>query len=258
MKTLVLIAVRMKSKRLPGKATADIEGKPLIERLIERLKKCKAPDGIVLCTSTHPDDEILVHIAKKKDIKWFRGSENDVLERFMQAAERENATAIVRVTGDNPLTDPVYLDRVVAHHAETGAEYTSIVGLPKGTECEVISVGALKKCRRFATNPELSEYMTLYFKNSGLFKTDHIAAEDDVRRPQYRLTVDAPEDLTLVREIYKRLNGKNTLSLQAIVKLLDGNPDLARINAHLKPKRVKMELVDKKMKIVEEGEDAEG
>jgi spore coat polysaccharide biosynthesis protein SpsF len=256
MKTVVLIAVRMKSKRLPKKAMVEIEGKPLIEHLIERLKTAKTPQSVILCTSTSSEDGVLVSIAKKTDTQWFRGSPDDVLERFIQAAEVEGADIVVRATGDNPLTDPVYLDRAVAHHINTGAEYTYVDGLPKGTECEVMSLVALKKCWETAHNPGLSEYMTLYFKDSGLFKTERVEADEDVRRPHYRLTVDSPEDLKLVKEIYKKLyKKKGIFPLQEVVKLMDENPKLMMINAHLKPKKVKMHFVNGKMRIIEvEGE----
>lgn len=258
MKTVILIAVRMKSRRLPKKAIVDIEGKPLIEHVIERLKAARVPQSIVLCTSTHPDDGVLVDIAKRSGVNWFRGSEDDVLDRFIKAAETEGADIVVRTTGDNPLTDPVYLDKAVTHHTNTGAEYTFIEGLPKGTECEVISVDSLEKCRKMAHNPELSEYMTLYFKDSGLFKTARVIASPDVYRPHYRLTVDTPEDLELIREIYQRLYaGRGIFPLSEAVKLLDESPNLRAINVHLQPKQVKMFLVNGKMKIVEENNHAE-
>lgn len=252
MKTVVLLAVRMKSRRLPKKAILDIEGKPLIVHLIERLKTAKVPRSLVLCTSTHKDDEALVDIAEKNGVKWFRGNEDDVLDRFIKAAESEKADVVVRATGDNPLTDPFYLDMAVERHIEKGAEYTSIEGLPNGTECEVISVKALKKCKEAAQNPELSEYMTLYFRDSSLFRKEKVLAGQDVRRPHYRLTVDAPEDLKLVREVYRRLyRGGRIFPLSEVVKLLDENPDLSSINANVKPKEVKMQLVNGKMRIVE-------
>ena len=250
MKSVILIAVRMKSARLPGKALTEIEGKPLIEHIIDRLKMAKIPESIVVCTSTHPDDEILVEVAKRNGIKWFRGSEDDVLRRFIEAAEEEGADMVVRTTGDNPLTDPVYIDRTLKHHIEAGAEYTYVEGLPEGTKPEIISTSALKKCWELADNPECSEYMTLYFKNSGMFKTAKIVADPEVFRPNYRLTVDAPEDLMLMREIYKRLRPWGIFSLQEVIELLDRNPELIEINAHIKPKKVKMELVKGKMRIV--------
>lgn len=254
MKAAILIAVRTKSARLPRKALAEIEGKPLIEHVIDRLKMAKIPESIVVCTSTHPDDKILVNTAKKNGVRWFAGSEDDVLRRFIDAAESIDADIIVRATGDNPLTDPVYIDRMIKHHVETGAEYTYIEGLPEGTKPEIISVSALKKCRELADNPEYSEYMTLYFKNLGIFKVAKVMANPEVFRPNYRLTVDTPDDLKLMREIYKRLYPKKRVfSLREVIKLLDQNPELVKINAHIKPKEVKMEIVDKKMRIVERG-----
>lgn len=254
MKAVTLIAVRTKSARLPRKALAEIEGKYLVEHLIDRLKTAKIPESIIVCTSTHPDDKILVDIAKRNEVKWFTGSENNVLSRFIGAAEAMGADIIVRTTGDNPLTDPVYIDRMIKHHVKTGAEYTYVEGLPEGTKPEIISVGALKKCLELAHNPEYSEYMTLYFKNSGLFKVAKMMAGPEVLRPNYRLTVDAPEDLKLMREIYKRLYPrKEIFDLRNVTKLLDENPELVKINAHIKPKEVKMEVIDGKMRIVERG-----
>lgn len=251
MKAVILIAVRTKSARLPRKALAEIEGKYLVEHLIDRLKMTKIPESIIVCTSTHPDDKILVDIAKRNEVKWFTGSENDVLSRFIGAAEAMDADIIVRTTGDNPLTDPVYIDRMIEHHAKTGAEYTYIEGLPEGTKPEIISASALKKCLGLAYNPEYSEYMTLYFKNSGLFKVAKMVANPEVFRPNYRLTVDTLEDLKLMREIYKRLYlRKKIFDLREVIKLLDENPELGKINANIKPKEVKMEIVEGKMRIV--------
>jgi len=254
MKAVTLVAVRTKSARLPKKALAEIEGKFLIEHMIDRLKMAKIPESVVVCTSTHPDDKILVDIAKRNRVKWFTGSSDDVLHRFIEAAEATNADTIIRTTGDNPLTDPVYIDKMIKHHIETGAEYTYVEGLPEGTKPEIISVSALKKCWELANNPQYSEYMTLYFKNSGMFKVAKVIADPEVSRPNYRLTVDTPEDLKLMREIYKRFYPrKKVFSLREVIKLLDDNPELAKINAHTKPKEVKMEIIDGKMKIVECG-----
>lgn len=250
MKSVILIAVRMKSARLHRKALAEIEGKPLIEHVIDRLKMAKIPESIIVCTSIHPDDEILVEVAKRNGIKWFRGSEDDVLRRFIGAAEAEGADIVVRTTGDNPLTDPIYIDRMLKHHIEAGAEYTYVEGLPEGTKPEIISTSALKKCWELADNPECSEYMTLYFKNSGMFKTAKVMADPGIFKPNYRLTVDTPEDLKLMQEIYKRLRPRGIFSLREVIELLDENPELIEMNAHIKPKKVKMEIIDGKMRIV--------
>ncbi len=251
MKTAILIAVRLKSKRLPKKALQDVLGKTLIERLIERVKKSKVRP-VVLCTSTNPEDAVLIEIAKKEKISWYAGSENDVLWRFIEAAKKFDVDTIVRVTGDNPLTDPDYIDRAVDAHFRRGADYTYIEGLPEGTKSEVISVNALKKCHELAANPEYSEYMTLYFQHTNFFKTNKLIAEPEVFRPHYRLTVDTVQDLYLIREIYRRLG--SDFNLKEVVKLLDENPRLARINACVRPKNVRVNIQEGKIRIIVEEE----
>jgi len=139
---------------------------------------------------------------------------------------------------------------MVEYHIKAGVEYTYVEGLPEGTKPEVISLSALKKCWELAENPEYSEYMTFYFKNSGFFKVGKVVADPEVYRPEYRLTVDTPEDLELMRVIYKIL-GNRLFSLREVIKLLDENPTLAKINAHIKPKEVKIEILNGKMKIIE-------
>ena len=251
----ILIQARVKSRRLPRKVLCSIEDKPLIEHVIERLKKAKIPDEILICTSIHPDDQVLVKIAKRNKIGWFTGSEEDVLDRFIQAAEKREADVVVRTTGENPLIDPLYLDRAVQEHLELGAEYTSLKGVPSGVKVEVIDVQALKKAHQLADNPEKSEYMTLYFKED-FFKVHFIEAEKRLKRTHYRLTVDTPEDLELMREIYKALyKPGEIIPLDEVICFLDNHPELVRINSHITPKKVKREVVmrgDPRIKIIEE------
>lgn len=254
-KAVVLIAARMNSKRLPKKAAAVLGGRTVIEHLIERVKTSSLPSSIVMCTSTHPDDNILADTAKKMGIKWFRGSEDDVLDRFIKAAERERADVVVRVTGDNPLVDAGYIDKMLEEHVKSGADYTNVVGLPAGTKPEIMSLSALKKAHKIAANSEKSEYMTFYFTKSDLFKTRTVEAEPDIKRPDYRLALDSPEDLRLLKEIFSRLysEGKQ-IPLVDIVRLLDGSPELSKINAGTKPKNVRGVVAEvggsKKIRIV--------
>ena len=254
-KVVILIQVRVKSKRLPQKVLYPIEGKLLVEHVIERLKRAKIPDEILICTSTHPDDRVLIEIAKKNKIGWFAGSEEDVLDRFIQAAEKTGADVVVRTTGDNPLVDPGYLDRPVHEHLRLGAEYTSVNGLPVGVRVEVIDVQALNKAHQLADNPEKSEYMTLYFKED-FFKVHFIEAEEKLKRTHYRLTVDTPEDLEFMREIYKALyKPGEIIPLEEVIHFLDNHPELVAVNSHITPKKVKREVVmggQPKIRIIEE------
>ncbi len=237
----ILIAVRMKSTRLPKKALQVIEGQTLIEHLIDRMKQCKHANHVILCTSIHPDDRILLDIAKKKDIFYFVGNEKNVMKRFLGAAEKVKADIIVRVTGDNPLTSPYFIDSAIKHHLKAGADYTYTTDLPQGTKGEVISVSALKKAHELAEDPNFSEYMTWYFTdNPNFFKIEKILIDEDMKRPSYRLTVDTPEDLELIKKIYGKLyEHGQIIPLKAVIKFLDENPNLLKINANIKSKDVK-------------------
>jgi len=254
-KIAILIQARVKSMRLPRKALCYIEDKLLIEHVIERLKRAKIPDEILICTSTHPDDQVLVEIAEKNKIGWFTGSEEDVLDRFIQAAKKNKADVVVRASGENPLIDPLYLDRAVQEHLELGAKYTSVKGLPPGVRVEVIDVLALKKAHKLADNPQKSEYMTFYFR-SDFFKVHFIEAEKRFKRPHFRLTVDTPEDLELMCEIYKALyKPGEIIPLEEVICFLDKHPELVEINSHITPKKVRREVVmseQPKIRIIEE------
>lgn len=235
-KVVILIAVRMKSKRLPGKALLKIEGRAAIEHLIDRLKLSKVASDIILCTSTNPQDEILAQVAENNGIKWFQGSEDDVLDRFIKAADRVSADIVVRVTGDNILVDPVYLDEMVSYHIKNGADYTRTEDLPSGVKCEAMSVSALKKIQDSAEALENTEYLTWYFtKNPEFFKIAIFPVSSEYSRPNFRLTMDEPEDYELLKVIFKNLykkEGKPFLWSE-IVDFLDKNPGLLKINSEV-------------------------
>jgi N,N'-diacetyllegionaminate synthase len=238
LKTVALIAVRMHSTRLPRKALLPLAGRPAIEHLIERVKRAKAPSAVVLCTSTHPDDVVLVEVAEKMGIKWFRGSEDDVMLRFLDAASREAADLVVRITGDDLLIDPDFLDRTVAYHLEKNADYTSCSGLPKGMETEVVSVSALKKAHELAEDPSFSEYMTHYLRRPDIFRVSDMPVEERYRR-SFRLTLDMEEDYRLLQMLFDHLYrpGK-VMTTEEIIEFLDSRQDLAAINAGVRPKSV--------------------
>lgn len=246
-RTGVFIAVRMKSTRLPKKAMIEIEGRTIIEHLIERVKAAKMADVIVVCTSTHPDDAVLVDVAKKAGVKWFAGSENNVMDRFLGAARQERVDMILRTTGDCPLTDPEHADKAIAQLAATGADYVRVVGMPLGAGCEVFTTKALAKAHSNAIDPAYSEYMSFYFwNNPDVFRIEELECDGTVRRPHYRLTVDVTEDLELMREIYGRLyHGGRVFPLTEVIALLDSNPDLAALNSQAKLRwRDDRELID--------------
>ena len=173
------------------------------------------------------------------------------MKRFLDATEKfvSSADIVIRVTGDNPLTSPYFIDKAVEHHIKTGADYTSTQELPQGTKGEIISLSALKKAFQLAEDSSFSEYMTWYFtKNPEFFKIEKAPVDDDMKRPQYRFTVDTPEDLELIRQIYKRLYSPGEIIwLKEAIKLVDENPELIQINNHIKSKDI-IEKVNVKLR----------
>src|SRR3989338_3140785 len=145
MKTAIFLSARNKAKRLPNKHLLKIKGKTTIEHLIDRINLAKLQDIIVLCTSTNPDDFSLVEIAKKNNIHYFQGSEDDKLDRYLNAAVEFGVDFMVVVDGDDLFCDSEYMDKIIGKYKETNADFISFEGLPFGTGCNGIKISALKK-----------------------------------------------------------------------------------------------------------------
>lgn len=200
---LITIAVRLKSQRLPKKALADIEGQTLIMRLTERVARSGYKP--VWCTSWEQGDNPLAQLARWNSIMCYRGSPSDVMQRFLDVAKREKAEHIVRVTGDNPLTDPGLIRRMIEEHIKADANYTRVIGPPKGTKPEIIRVSALEELHKGIQNPQDSEYMTPMLEL--MDKIVSLELKGEGCDPNMRLTVDYPADLERVRKIYKAFHG---------------------------------------------------
>ena len=234
MKTIGLVAVRMKSSRLKKKALLDLGGKPIILQLLQRLRKSNRLDDIILCTSTHSDDNVLLELASENGFKSFAGSEDDVIHRFIYVGEREGADIIVRITGDNPLTDPGLIDIMVESHLNSGADYTRMDNLPIGVTAEVITFKALRRAFELAENTKYSEYMTLYFmENPTIFDLNILQADPGNDRPQYRLTVDYVEDYCLMKAIFTQFISSEWFSIKDVIEFLDNNPSIIEINSQI-------------------------
>lgn len=222
-KAIILVAVRLKSSRLKKKALINLSGKPLIIRLSEKLLQAKLPDEIIWCTSTNPEDDPLEKLANEHSITIFRGSELDVMSRFLEVARIKNAQTIIRVTGDNPLTDPKMLDFMLERHLLKKSHYTYTDQLPVGTRSEIIDVEALKNLYAQLQDPSSSEYMTLMLNRPDKIKTLQLNAYDSrLNRPELRLTVDTYEDLDLFKSLFDSLGDDFTLF--KAIEWLDKNP----------------------------------
>jgi spore coat polysaccharide biosynthesis protein SpsF len=242
-----IVSARMASTRYPGKAMVPLAGRPLLEVLLQRIASVPVLDSVALATSSNAENEPLVQVARKLGIPAFQGDENDVLRRHVDCAHHMRADHIVRVTGDNPLTDLETIERLVTLHLESEADYTYVPGdaLLMGILCEVISHTALERSWDRGEARHRSELMTLYIKeHPNEFCIRTATLPDGLCRPEYRLTVDEAADVELMQRIFERLAapGKIVTTREAIA-LLDREPELAQINAHLRHKPANLRSV---------------
>jgi spore coat polysaccharide biosynthesis protein SpsF len=230
MRTAVFLSVRQKATRLPGKVLKEIHGRTITEHLIDRLRSARLPDHVVMTTSTHPDDGILARIAERCGIPAFRGSPDDKLDRYQKAARHFGIDFMVVADGDNVFCDPETIDRIVDVHRTTGADYVTVDDLPLGATSLGLRARALDRLMAIKDESD-TEVWGPYFRNTGLFRAEILAAPEDLRRPDIRLTLDYPEDLELIRAVFDRLHRPGRIfSLREIVDLFRREPALREIN----------------------------
>jgi spore coat polysaccharide biosynthesis protein SpsF len=245
---VAIVSARMASSRYPGKALVPLAGRPLLEVLLERIAAVPVLDSLALATSSRPENDALVQVARKLGIPAFQGDENDVLKRYVDCAHHMRADHVVRVTGDNPLTDLETIERLVNLHITTRADYTYVPGeaLLMGILSEVISRPALERSWERGEERHRSELVTLYIKeHPAEFQIRTAELPAGLSRPEYRLTVDEAEDVELMQALFERLAapGKIVTTREALA-LLDREPELAKINAHLRHKAANLRSVE--------------
>lgn len=232
-KIVAIIQVRMDSTRFPKKALAEILGQPMTIRLLERVKKSRLINEIVVATTTRSIDDPLAEVVREYGISIFRGSYQDVLDRYYQTAKNFHADIIVRITGDCPLIDPIIVDLVIQLFLDNEYDYvnnTLVPTYPDGLDVEVFSFKTLEETWKEATLLSEREHVTPYIKkHPEKFRIGHIGNEVDLSH--LRWTVDREKDLEFVREIFKRLyNKKPFFLMDDIVQLLRKHPELKEIN----------------------------
>lgn len=240
---VAIIQARMNSTRLPGKVLLPIEGQSMLERVVRRVQRAKSIDKVVVATTEDPADDAVAEAAEALGVHVTRGSEDDVLDRFRQAAEETGAAHIVRVSADSPFIDPDVCDMVVDAYRSSGADYASNKlepSFPLGLDVEVFSREALEKTWSEAKEPYERAHVTLhmYAPTTGKLSLVLQPVTTSPDRHDWRWTVDTPEDLEFAREAFRRIGGRNDFSWVDVVHLIDEDPALAGINSHLKPKHV--------------------
>ena len=225
---LAVVPARLESQRLPRKALLDIGGKPMLERIVERIAGlCKTVDKVCICTVGNENNRTLVDLATQWGACSNTGDEWDVLSNFIQAGEKYGADHLLRVTGDNIFTDPYYIDALTRAHIKHGADYSRVDGLPVGMTAEIMSMKAsVALYENMDAQTRLnSGYLTLYSYDPDTLKVLVMDAKDAHTRPNYSVTVDTPHDLELVRQIWAAYpempHGPN---IDQIIGWLDSHP----------------------------------
>jgi|SaaInlStandDraft_2_1057019.scaffolds.fasta_scaffold20927_3 spore coat polysaccharide biosynthesis protein SpsF len=231
-KITVMIQARTGSTRLPRKALKEIEGKLIIWHMINRAKKIKSVQQIIIITTKKKEDEIFLKIAQENGVFGFQGSEKDLLDRHYSCAKKFNADPIIRITSDCPLIDPCLVEKMLQVFLKKNYDYVTNrepPTYPDGLDTEIFSFSALKKADKFSKMSSEREHVNPYIvKNPKKFKIFNYENKKDLSH--LRWTVDEKQDLKFVRQIYSRMKPKTLFSTNAILKILAKEPDLQKIN----------------------------
>jgi len=238
----IIITVRTSSNRYPQKALKKINNVESIKLVIRRMKKLNGINEIILATSTHKSDDILAKIGKEENINVFRGSLNNVANRYYMCAKKFDLDYVVRVTGDAILCDEQMLSKAISSHLRTNSDVTFIKNMPYGTAKEVISTRVLKIINDKSINKSDTEYLEFFLENKKNFKINYIKSNYKFNK-DIRLTLDFPQDRVLFDKIYRHFNDKQSnFSLKDVLKFLELKPKLIQINSFLKPKFDKRQI----------------
>ena len=232
---IAIIQARTGSNRLPGKILLEIEGKTMLEHMIERVSKSKKLDKIVIATTNKKNDDAIVSLAKKLNVDYFRGSEEDVLERYYGACYQYKADIIVRLTSDSPLLDGKIVDDVIGEYTSNSYDFVSTLApsprtFPNGLSVEVFSSQLLSNAQINAKKLDEREHVTLYIlRRPDKFKIHRFDFKNNSSK--YRFNLDYPEDYEFLKKIFEYFYPKDKdFKIDDVIEWLEKNPDIFEIN----------------------------
>lgn len=233
MSVTAFIQARLGSTRLPGKVLLDLCGKPVLERVIERVSRARNVDRVVVLTTLSPLDLPIVRLCAERGILVYCGSVEDVLDRFYQAAKVLCPDNIVRVTADCPVMDPSVIEEVVARHLESGADYTANVFIeryPDGEDVEVMTFPTLRRAWQEASLGSEREHVTLYVRNHPeMFRHASVICPED--HSGQRWTLDTDRDYAFLKALYQELGpGDEYFGMDDVLALLQRKPEILALN----------------------------
>jgi spore coat polysaccharide biosynthesis protein SpsF len=232
MKVIATIEARMTSKRLPGKVMLFASGKSMLEHLVNRIRKVPSIDEIVLATTINSADDVLVEFANKVGVRYYRGSEDDVMQRVIDAAKSVDADIVVELTGDNPLIDPLIIEMSIQYFKANNADYLFSSNYPIGMNTQVFYLAALVRSANLTDAALDHEHVTLHIRNNPeIFSQVQLLASPEMNWPDLGLTLDEPKDYELLKKIIQHFDNSNIdFSCIDIVRLLRNKPDWVSIN----------------------------
>lgn len=240
MKTAIVIQARVGSTRLPGKVLLPLAGKPLLERMIERVRAISSQCGLVVATTTGNEDERIRSLCRQIGVQCYSGNPTDLLDRHVRAALELRAGVVVKIPSDCPLIDPAVIDRVIKYYHDSGEELDYVSNLhpatyPDGNDVEVMSFHVLLEAWREATRSMEREHTTPFiWERPERYRVGNVAWEEGLDYSMsHRWTIDCPEDYQFIKAVYDELWTERcpVFSLYNILGLLEARPHLATINA---------------------------
>jgi spore coat polysaccharide biosynthesis protein SpsF len=239
MKTVIIVQARMTSTRLPGKVLLPLGGEPMLARLVERLKRVRLANAIVIATTTNDTDEPIVDLCRQLAVPCHRGSEHDVLARYAEAARAHRADVVVRITSDCPLIDPALIDQMIAVYEEGNSDCVSNMlppTWPYGMAVEVFSAAALAQAHAEATQPAEREHVTPFlYTNPQRYRLRTVTSPTDLSGQRW--TVDTPEDYELVQRLFDAVFAHHPeFTLADLLAAMQAHPDWLAINQHIRQK----------------------
>ena len=234
METAIILQARLGSKRFPSKVLKKINGKTILEYVINRLKKTKLSNNVIVATTNREEDKKIIKVAKKTNCHTFRGSTNNVLNRYYKAAVHYKVKNIVRICSDCPLIDPKIINKVYFFYLKNNYDYVSnkiIPSYPIGMGVEILNIQSLKKANSLVRNISEKEHVTAYiYKNPKKFKIKNIGLKKKLLN--YRIVLDYIEDFKLISNIQKHFNKqRKDFTLKDIIKYINRNPILKKKNS---------------------------
>ncbi len=237
-KIATVIQARMGSSRFPGKVLLPLAGKPLLVRIVERVKAAKYCGRIIVATTYLEADDPIIDICKKNSIPFLRGHPTDLLDRHLNVGKKYGADAVVKIPSDCPLIDPSVIDKVIKYYLDNNASFDYVSNLhpatyPDGNDVEIFSIESLEKAWEEADKELEREHTTPYFwENPDKFKIGNVLWETGLDYSMsHRWTIDYEEDYKFIETIYNELYNKNPFfSLNDILALLNEKPEISKIN----------------------------